>query len=342
VKKQLLCVCALLLLSGCATYKLQQGKTEGFVVARDGKVLTEYTVGKDNLLPDKELAWERFKRRKGTVEHYYKKIGEVDNRFKQGFIDPPLMMLHFVTGIFRLPFIALADHKYEHNPEYRKAVQERQLKDDAREEARKRSLMSKLQAYVEQDLLKEKVQRPALKAKKAAKVSAVSQTQAATQALSTIESDLQEQEVSQVREKSIQQAAAKEAVEGFEEAPVPVQTVSAAPPKKAPPVQKPKKPAPAKIKAGREPQKPVAVISARPQKGASPLTVRFSSQGSKGARIVSYAWDFGDGDTSEKPRPSNTYYNMGYDPETYRVTLTIKDANGNTATAEAVIEVLPR
>ena len=231
------------------------------------------------------------------------------------------------------------------NPVMLKRVQERQLKADAQEEARKRSLMSKLQAYIEQDLLKEEVQRPAIKAQKPAKVSAVSQTRAAAQALSTIESDLKEQEVSLAREKAIQQAAVQEAVEGFEEAPLPAQAASAAPLKKAPPAQQPeKKPAPAKIKASGKPQKAVAVISARPQKGASPLTVRFSSRGSKGAgaKIVSYEWDFGDGDISEKPGPSNTYYNMGYDPATYRVTLTIKDANGNTATAESVIEVLPR
>ncbi|MDD5255496.1 MAG: PKD domain-containing protein [Candidatus Omnitrophica bacterium] len=350
MKKSVSLILAALFLSGCATYKIQKGQAPyegGFVAARDGKVLAEYTLGKDNSVPAEEgLARERFKRRRSMVEHYYKKIGDIDNRFKQAFVDPPLMMLHFMTGIFRLPFIALSDHKYEHNPAYRARVQERQAKQDAALEARKRSLKSRLASYVEQDLVKEqvlaakKVSRPKVeKARRKKAPAAVSQTEAATQALATIEA----QEVSEVQEKDMQQAAAADAVEGFESAPAPA--AAAVPGQAKAQVKAKAKPkAQAKAKPARVSVAPAAVIKARPQRGTSPLLVKFSAQASlaPGSKIISYEWDFGDGDTSEKKAPSNTYYNMGYNAESYTVTLTVRDSNGNSASATAVIEVLPR
>ena len=352
MKKSVLLILAVLFLSGCATYKIQKGQAPyegGFVAARDGKVLAEYTIGKDNSVPAEEgLARERLKRRRSMVEHYYKKMGDIDNRFKQAFVDPPLMMLHFVTGIFRLPFIAISDHKYEHNPAYRAKVQARQAKQDAALEARKRSLKSRLASYVEQDLVKEqvlaakKISRPKVeKARRKKAPAAVSQTEAAKQALSTLEA----REVAEVQEKDMQQAAAADAVEGFESAPAPA--VAAVPEQaKAPVKVKAKAKAQAKVpaKPSRVSSLPTAVIKAKPQRGTSPLLVKFSAQGSQapGSRIVSYEWDFGDGDTSEKKAPLNTYYNMGYNAESYTVTLTVRDSNGNSASATAVIEVLPR
>ena len=60
----------LILLSGCATYKVQKNKPSdegGFVVSRYGKVIPEYTLGVNNSFPDKERAYcliyeRRFKR----------------------------------------------------------------------------------------------------------------------------------------------------------------------------------------------------------------------------------------------------------------------------------------
>lgn len=75
---------ALLLLSGCATYKFEHGKTpydKGYVVARDRDVIPEYTIGKDNSAPDLSLARERFRRRRKTVEQYYKKMDKMNSKF---------------------------------------------------------------------------------------------------------------------------------------------------------------------------------------------------------------------------------------------------------------------
>jgi len=91
-----------LILSGCATYKFQKGQSpydKGYVASRDDRVLLEYTVGKDDSVPDLGLAKERFKKRKGMVEHYYKKMGYITNNFKKTFWDMPALMVNFFTGI---------------------------------------------------------------------------------------------------------------------------------------------------------------------------------------------------------------------------------------------------
>jgi PKD repeat protein len=87
---------------------------------------------------------------------------------------------------------------------------------------------------------------------------------------------------------------------------------------------------------------PKAVIVAKPQKGYSPLVVHFNGtkSTSSGARIVSYSWDFGDGDTSNKPKPVNMYYSGSYEPRHFTATLTVRDNKGNSATTSLDIEVL--
>jgi len=93
------------------------------------------------------------------------------------------------------------------------------------------------------------------------------------------------------------------------------------------------------IKTALEP--PVAIIIAKPVKGYSPLTVKFSGQKSysKNGKIVSYIWDFGDGDTSAKKNPENTYWSTTYGPRNFTVTLTVKDAAGLTSSTTSIIEV---
>jgi len=83
------------------------------------------------------------------------------------------------------------------------------------------------------------------------------------------------------------------------------------------------------------------VIIAKPAKGYSPLKVSFSGQKSysKSGRIVSYDWDFGDGDTSVKKNPENTYWSTTYGTRNFTVTLTVRDDAGNTSSASTVIEV---
>jgi hypothetical protein len=87
---------------------------------------------------------------------------------------------------------------------------------------------------------------------------------------------------------------------------------------------------------------PAAVtIIAKPAKGYSPLKVHFFYQKSspKSAKIVSYNWDFGDGDTSTKKNPENTFWSTTYGSRNFTVTLTIRDETGSTSSSTCVIEV---
>jgi microbial collagenase len=85
----------------------------------------------------------------------------------------------------------------------------------------------------------------------------------------------------------------------------------------------------------------VAVITAGPVKGYSPLTVKFSGKKSfsRSGRIVSYHWDFGDGDISDKKNTENTYLSTTFGPREFTATLTVKDQTGAVASATSVIEV---
>ncbi len=70
---------------------------------------------------------------------------------------------------------------------------------------------------------------------------------------------------------------------------------------------------------------PVADFSGAPLFGCGPLTVNFTDA-STGA--TGWAWDFGDGGTSNQQNPTHTYQTPGI----YTVTLTVTDANGCTDT----------
>ena len=125
MKKIIILVLSSLILSGCATYKFEKGLApydQGYVVAKDNKVIPEYTVGKDDAAPNLETAEARFNRRKKTVESYYEKMGYMKSRAREMFIDPPVMMGKFIVGFFRLPAIAVHNYKYNHNPQYREMV----------------------------------------------------------------------------------------------------------------------------------------------------------------------------------------------------------------------------
>lgn len=65
--------------------------------------------------------------------------------------------------------------------------------------------------------------------------------------------------------------------------------------------------------------------------------VAFSSAGSKDnyGRIVSYAWDFGDGASSSQANPSHTFEQVG----SFNVTLTVTDNDGMTATDTIALNV---
>jgi glucose/arabinose dehydrogenase/fibronectin type 3 domain-containing protein len=81
---------------------------------------------------------------------------------------------------------------------------------------------------------------------------------------------------------------------------------------------------------------PTAVASAVPSSGHSPLTVNFSSAGSKdplGGTALTYLWDFGDGATSTAANPVHTYSASGTSTFTAALTVT---ASGGIQTSTAV------
>ncbi|MEO0507486.1 MAG: PKD domain-containing protein [Bacteroidota bacterium] len=72
-------------------------------------------------------------------------------------------------------------------------------------------------------------------------------------------------------------------------------------------------------------QPPIAIVDATPISGNIPLEVSFDSSGSSDDNaIVSYFWDFDDGNTSTEANPTHTYTQLG----TFTATLTVMDAEG--------------
>jgi PKD repeat protein len=61
-----------------------------------------------------------------------------------------------------------------------------------------------------------------------------------------------------------------------------------------------------------------------------PLTIKFTDRSYGGKRPYTYSWDFGDGNTSDKPNPTHQYAAVG----TYTVRLTVEDQNGDTDTTD--------
>jgi PKD repeat protein/C1A family cysteine protease len=85
-------------------------------------------------------------------------------------------------------------------------------------------------------------------------------------------------------------------------------------------------------------QAPVAVVSSNVISGNIPLTVAFDGSASSDfdGRIVSYAWNFGNGSQASGPNVSNVYSTPG----NYSAVLTVTDDKGATATATIAIAVV--
>jgi len=144
--------------TGCATYKFQHGRApfdKGYVASRDDYIILEYTIGKDNSVPPLQLAKERFNRRRSTVEHYYKKMGYIENHFKMAVWDPAVLFIKLIGGVFKIPFIAISDYRYAHNPAYRERIRKIEDEKDRREEARIKELKDALNSRIQNDLAKE-------------------------------------------------------------------------------------------------------------------------------------------------------------------------------------------
>ena len=86
-----------------------------------------------------------------------------------------------------------------------------------------------------------------------------------------------------------------------------------------------------------ENQPPVAVLSCDRCAGNAPLTVSFDASGSSDADgdIISYAWAFGDGESSVGISPLHTYLQPG----TYTVTLTVTDDDEGAGTDSLCVTV---
>ncbi len=85
--------------------------------------------------------------------------------------------------------------------------------------------------------------------------------------------------------------------------------------------------------------KPVAVFTDDFDYGLAPATINFDASSSTpgDAPIVSYAWDFGDGNTASGPVASHTFESNG----DYVVALTVTDSNSVTGGAQEVIHIGP-
>jgi glucose/arabinose dehydrogenase len=84
---------------------------------------------------------------------------------------------------------------------------------------------------------------------------------------------------------------------------------------------------------------PVAVASATPKSGYSPLQVGFSSAGSLDplGSPLTYAWSFGDGGTSTAANPSHTYTSGVV--QSYTATLTVRNNANVPSSAQVVVTV---
>ncbi len=84
-------------------------------------------------------------------------------------------------------------------------------------------------------------------------------------------------------------------------------------------------------------REPAAVIQATDQQIDAGSVVLYDGSGSydEDGQIVSYQWDFGDGDSSSEASAEHIYYGGG----TYTVSLTVTDDKGATGSAQAQIAV---
>ena len=73
-------------------------------------------------------------------------------------------------------------------------------------------------------------------------------------------------------------------------------------------------------------QAPVAAFSGSPTSGTEPLTVSFSDNSNSYDGIVSWEWDFGDGETSTDENPIHVYDQEG----NYTVSLTVEELDGES------------
>ncbi|MBC8526900.1 MAG: PKD domain-containing protein [Candidatus Cloacimonetes bacterium] len=81
---------------------------------------------------------------------------------------------------------------------------------------------------------------------------------------------------------------------------------------------------------------PTASFTAEPTEGYAPLEVTFTNTSDLGTGdLISYLWEFGDGDTSSEENPIHEYI----DADIYEVTLTVTTTHGNDTSLPTTITV---
>jgi hypothetical protein len=345
MKKNIFIFLSVLLLSGCATYKFQRGGSpydKGYVVTHDGDTIVQYTVGKDNSVPDDlNLARERFKRRRGTVEYYYKRMGQIQS-VAMRYLAYPAVIVDFAKGELSLPFVWMRNRKYERDPQYRAKVDKEEQEKDAIEEARIKKLNDELNEYIQKDIESEGpvvIQQQVALAKKetqAEKITSEKEMQPEKPIAAMNETQVtqvEQQAATEQKGPEIVQPPLEQKAQEVKQAPIEKQEVKLAEEKKEVKIKKEARQALS--------DKIEAVITAKPLRGLAPLVVHFygGKSYSRSAKITSYSWDFGDGDTSSKENPVNTYYSVSFEPRNFTATLTVTDAKGNTATSSVIITV---
>ncbi len=86
---------------------------------------------------------------------------------------------------------------------------------------------------------------------------------------------------------------------------------------------------------------PDVVLSADTFYGPGPLSVQFSSEGSRDQNgdSVSYFWDFGDGKSSSEEHPQHTFSTENDDPQAFEVILTLTDSAGLSKSESLIISL---
>lgn len=346
LRKIIILSSGILFLTGCATYKFHHGKApydKGYMVSRDDYTIPEYTIGKDNQVPPLKLAKERFNRRRKIVEDYYKRMGYIENHFKMAVYDPSVSFLKLIGGIFRLPFIAISDYRYEHNPKYKEKIKKMEAEQDNREANRIKSLTEKLNEYMVKDLAKETpvTEEAAAIQAQPEQLIAAKQKEALTQKTAEVDT-MSEEKSLPAEELKLEPPPSIIEQQGLPETQLqPQETITTTGEEESPSIMTEEVEKPVEKERPAPPGDIKAVITARPLKGFSPLRVQFNGRQSASThgKIVSYYWGFGDQDTSTKPNPVNTYWSATLGSRYFTATLTVKDDKGNTATSSVEIEV---
>jgi hypothetical protein len=143
--------------SGCSAYRYElskKGYNGGYLIRRHGLVIPEYTVDAENNAPkDKTLATARFRRRKNSVNYYYKEMGRIYDDTLSHLSD----FGKAITGPFRLPGAAVENYRYEHNEVYKDRVDEKNRNEDELRLKIRGELKKELKDYIKRDVELEEI-----------------------------------------------------------------------------------------------------------------------------------------------------------------------------------------